>query len=82
MPAALPVAVIIDLLAPSGRSATFNLFARTVENKIPNGLPTTNPKKIPQATKDVLARSKVSRLIATPVLAKANSGTTKKALAG
>ena len=82
IPAALPVATRSMFLAPSGISPILNFLAASDVRSIPMGLPSTRPKKIPQAIGELIADLTDSFDISTPVFAKAKIGTITKLLHG
>ena len=66
-------------VAPSGMTAIFDLTANQLAAKMPNGLPTSSPKKTPMPTEPIAGEKwkmlmYSSEVISTPALARAKIG--------
>ena len=61
-------------VSPGPNSPIFSSFRSDVDPKIPMNLPSTSPSTIPQVRGEVIAADRISGVMTTPALARANSG--------
>ena len=77
IPPKIPMAANCIQEDPSGKTANFNLTTNRLNKKIPKGLPTTSPTKIPYTIGGIVPVKRLKSKV-TPALARAKRGIIKK----